>query len=298
MKRELNVLITELYNGSTLEWYLKTVLHLRKSQIRSLKFRKDGIRINGEKTRVTHLLREGEVVTLLLEEEDTGSQQLVPVKKKLLILYEDKDVICVWKEPGVVVHPAGIHFEDSLSNFLSAYFEEKSEKVKLRSIGRLDLDTSGIVLFAKNKIAAARLWEQKEQGLLDKEYIAWCEGIFDRKEWEREQKIEAPIKQKGKDAYTMEVADGGKKAVTLYQAIEEKNEEGRTITKVRVHIRTGRMHQIRVHMAWAGHPLVDDTRYGKAKEHAAERRYARLCAHKMMFYQPLTGEKIEVFHEE
>ena len=94
----------------------------------------------------------------------------------LEILYEDQDVLAVNKPAGMVTHPSGIHYQDSLSNQIAEYFRSKGEETRIRSIGRLDKETSGILLFARNQVAAARLQKQREEGKLQKKYLALAEG--------------------------------------------------------------------------------------------------------------------------
>ena len=136
-----------------------------------------GIRVNSNRARVTHELKAGDKVEVKLEEAHTGSSQLVPGKGIPDILYEDEDLLCVNKPAGLVVHPSHGHYADSLSNMLAFYFREKGVQARVRSVGRLDKDTSGIVVFALNQAAAGRLAKQKQQGAFEKEYLALVEGV-------------------------------------------------------------------------------------------------------------------------
>lgn len=195
MEKTIAVQITPADAGCTAGAFLKYRMHFTAAQIRSLKFRKDGIRVNGERVRVTQILRENDRLELKLGDRADDMSHLVPREHPLHILYEDEDLICVWKEAGMVLHPAHGHYCDSLANYLQAYFAKKGEQVQIRSIGRLDKDTSGIVVFAKNKIAAARLWDQRQNGVFKKEYVALCEGNFPKEAYEREQTIDVPLRK-------------------------------------------------------------------------------------------------------
>ena len=334
----MRIAISPADAGCTAGDFLKRKVKLSAAQISSLKFRENGICVNGKRVRITQTLQEGDCLELLLEDKTCGSARLVPVEHPLQILYEDEDMVCVWKEAGMVLHPAHGHYSDSLANYLQAYLIKKGEQVQMRSIGRLDRDTSGIVVFAKNKIAAARLWQQRQSGIFQKEYVALCEGVFPKEAYEREMTIDVPIaKMPGHKNKMCASASAPHCAVTHYQAIRKEHGDfpaamqifsgenhpqkaemqlpggcdagqgdsgqsdarqcnagqcdaghGRT-TLVRLHLETGRTHQIRVHMAYIGHPLVGDAVYGNG---TAGQTYAKLCAWRAKLVQPFTGEKI------
>ncbi|MDO5540386.1 MAG: RluA family pseudouridine synthase [Eubacteriales bacterium] len=269
--------------GRRLGDYLKTEMELTKAQIRRLKYQENALRVNGCQERVTCLLKEGDLLEVLIKNSRDAEEKLVPVEGDLDILYEDEDVICIWKPAGIVVHPVGCHKEDSISNYLTAYFRKKNEMVQIRSIGRLDKDTSGVLVFAKNRIAAARLWAQKEQGIFQKEYLAVCEGSFAPEEYETEQTIDMPIGKCRDYPGKMCIDPDGKRAVTHYLAIKGG--------KVRLRLETGRTHQIRVHMEWAGHPLAGDPLYGNGVRGKTQ---TALCAYKAEFLQPFSHDRIQV----
>ena len=145
----------------------------RKSAVQ--KFLPDGIRKNGTRCRVTEKTLPGDIIEILLETETQTSAHLAVNTEVLDILYEDQDLLAVNKPAGVVTHPQGGHYEDTLANQVSAYYAFRQESHTVRPIGRLDKDTSGIVLFAKNQTAAARLQKQRERGELQKTYLAVTE---------------------------------------------------------------------------------------------------------------------------
>lgn len=287
MRRELHFYIEENWSGRTIGSFLKQEAELTKAQIRSMKFCEDGIVLDGKRSRVDTVLQTGQELVLSAESEKASSEHLVPVEKEFPVLYEDSDVICVWKEAGIPVHPAGVHYQDTLSNYLAAYFCKKEEEVPIRSIGRLDKDVSGIMVFAKNKLAAAKLWEQKNEGIFSKEYLALASGTFPEEAYNKWHKITLAMKEK--DMYTMEVDTEGKHASTSYLAVKMREElEG--FTWLRVRIETGRMHQIRLHLAAIGHPLYGDTRYGCSK--GKEGGIIGLSANRTTFRQPFSGDEI------
>lgn len=244
-------------DGMRLEQYLRQRMNFTRAEIRAMKFRENGLLLNGERVRVSRILGTGDVLEVQLEDEAACSEQLEATAEPIKILYEDEDLLAVWKEAGLVVHPAHGHYKDTLSNRVHAYFQGKGEQVRIRSIGRLDKDTSGIVVFAKNQISAARLWKQKEEGVFRKEYLAVCEGEFSAMEGE----VCAPIAPMPGEKMKMCVSPEGAFALTHYRVLRKEN--GRSLLAVQ--IETGRTHQIRVHMASVGHVVVGDVLYGTAR---------------------------------
>lgn len=282
MEKKLGMTICEKEQGMTVERYLFSCAGFSRAQIRSMKFRENGICLNGRRVRVTECLHAGDCLELLLEEDKTSFSRLASCPLPLQILYEDEDVLAVHKPAGIAVHPAHGHYADTLANRVMAYFEQKEERVQIRCIGRLDLETSGIVLFAKNQVAAARLWMQREKGQLEKQYLALCEGSFEKMP---KGTVEASIAPLSGSLMKMCIHPGGKAAVTHF-CVERQYERAALL---RMQLETGRTHQIRVHMAYLGHPLVGDKLYGQG---GADMERAALHAERMEFRQPFTGERI------
>ena len=232
--------------------------------------------------------------------------------QKLQILYEDQDLLVVNKPAGMVTHPSGSHYQDSISNLLAAYFREKNETTRIRSIGRLDKETSGILLFARNQVAAARLQKQREEGKLQKKYLALAEGDLseanDSVFWKE---IAIPLAPDPENPMKMTISPdgllpGSRNAVTYYKNIKSFG----NVTLVELQLETGRTHQIRVHMSGIGHPLLGDTMYNprvclkmsnsKEKKNTEGRinnrndcfKRAALHAWKLTFCHPFTDEII------
>lgn len=285
--------------------FLRLTAGLSKKQIRQLKYRPRGILVNGEKKYVTYRLVPGDIVEVELESSAKETKPVALNPSPFEILYEDEDLIAVNKAAGVPTHPAGMHQDDTLVNMLLYYFSRKNEPIRVRAAGRLDAATSGVILFSKNQVAAGRLVKQRERKLLRKEYIAAVTGQLTQESGT----IDLPIRRDPDNVCRVIISEEGKRAVTHYEVIPpgerrklcgpETEIYGNSapendlpdLTFVRVRIDTGRMHQIRAHMAAAGHPLLGDVMYGGSRD-LIDR--AALHAATLTFRQPFTGEPIRL----
>ena len=192
---------------------------------------------------------------ILINLPDDISEGIPQIDMPLDIVYEDEWMIAVNKPQNMPTHPSKGNSLPTLANGIMAYFNGNHT---FRSINRLDRDTSGIVLMAKDAFSAAALSNSMKKGEFKKKYIAMLEGILDKKEGI----IDAPIKREKEGEMKRIVADDGKRAITEYKVIEEKN--GRSLVEILLH--TGRTHQIRVHFSHIGHPLTADFLYGERIE--------------------------------
>lgn len=233
--------------------------------------------VNNEPVTINHELKENDIVEAridFIEDDD-----IVPEKMDLDILYEDEYLLAINKLPGIVVHPSSYHPKGTLANGVKYYLNNKR---KIRPINRLDRDTSGVVLFAKNEYIQERFVSLK----VDKEYIAILNGtpspLADT--------INAKIARKEGSIMERCVSEAGQEAITHYTVIEEH--ENYSILSVK--IETGRTHQIRVHMAHIGHPIVGDTLYGQESELITRQA---LHSYKTSFVHPITGEEITICAE-
>lgn len=300
MERRIEIEVLHEDAGRTIEKLLTERLGLTRKQVSQAKFRSGGICVNGVRQRVNCRVHENDRLQVLLEEESTSSAHLVPLDVPPDILYEDQDLLVADKPAGLVVHPSPGHYGDSLANMLVSYFENKGSHVMIRPVGRLDRETSGIMVFAKNQAAASRLERQKAEGIYKKEYLALASGCPEKKSGE----IRQPVRRIPGELMKMEVSPFGKDAWTEYEILEEyrieKEHMRAAASLVRLELHTGRTHQIRVHMAYMGHPLLGDTLYrtdslqrGSAGGGAAGFiRRAALHASGVTLIQPFTKERL------
>lgn len=290
MKKVLTLSITREQECLTIEQLLKRELHLSRREISRAKFQEKGICLNGRQVRVNQKGKEGDVLTVSFAEEKVPSDILPLTEGMLSVLYEDEDLLIVNKPALIPTQPTGRHAETSLCNQVYAYMQKQEQDPCIRPVGRLDLETSGALVFAKNQIAAARLFAQRETGDFEKVYEAFVAGKLQKAKG----MICAPIGplpgKEGRERIKMQVCPQGKPAVTIYETIKEYHQG----TLVRVWLRTGRTHQIRVHMSSLGHPLLGDQLYAPAKDQAFGFQRAALHAREVRLRHPFSGEKLQI----
>lgn len=270
------------------ETFLKKEFALTERQIRQAKFRENGILVNGERKRVTEQLRAGDQVEVLLEERQ--NQKILPSAGSLAILYEDEDLLVVNKPAGLVVHPSHGHYSDTLLNRAVYHCEERGEHTLLRAVGRLDKDTSGVLVLAKNQVAAARLSADKEAGMFEKEYLA----LTGNRPKQAKGTIDLPIGKDPQSLSKMRIDPDGLHAVTHYELAENKNRKMPPYL-IKLQIETGRTHQIRVHMAALGCPLLGDPLYGGGKSDKITR--TALHAWRCSLTHPFCGDQMHFYAE-
>lgn len=237
--------------------------------------------LNSTPTFVDSRLKPFDIVEILIDFEEK-SENIIPTQIDLNIIYEDEYYIVINKPSGIAIHPSILHYTDSLANGVKFYFEQKNIKKKIRPINRLDKDTSGIVIFAKNEYIQEFLVKEMKKKTFFKEYIAVCEGIFESKIGT----INLPIGRKENSIIERCVCSDGDIAITHYNVLKSL----KNTSVVHVTLETGRTHQIRVHLSNIGHPILGDTLYGNPS--SVINRQA-LHAYKVKFIHPITGLNVE-----
>lgn len=276
MKRKLVFHIDLSDNKKTVKSFLLKEALISNTTLKKLKKSEDGIILNGSRVFVTNQLNNGDILEINIP--DTKESEIEPVKGNLIILYEDEDVLVIDKPPYMPVHPSKGHIDDSLANIVIAYLCEPV----FRCVTRLDKNTSGVVLIAKNSISHNNLRKQLISHDITKKYHAVVHGITDESGT-----INAPIIRPDAATIKREVRADGMVSITHYKTIKTEND----VSFLEVIPITGRTHQIRVHMAYINHPVCGDFLYGNEYD-----GYARqmLHAYQISFVHPIKNELITV----
>lgn len=266
-------------HGLTIIDVLATSMQLSSRLIRKCKTHKQ-IRLNKQVVSVNAKVKTGDRIDVYLDHDENTFE---PNPIKVDVLYEDGDMLVVNKPPFLVVHPTKGHPEGTLANAVSFLQYQKSQNYKIRFINRLDRDTSGVLLIAKNAFAQQIISEQMQDDQVDKQYIAVVHGVV----VEDEGIIDAPIDRLSEEDILRGVVEGGMPSKTQYTVIARSEKASLLSLK----LFTGRTHQIRVHLAHIGHPIVGDSLYGMASKGID--RQALHCT-SMTFRSPRMPEKTKV----
>ncbi|AIM17635.1 MULTISPECIES: RluA family pseudouridine synthase [Neobacillus] len=246
--------------------------------------KKGQILVNGQEVKTNYKCNLGDQIEIQIPEP--VELEVVPEEMDLDIYYEDKDVLVVNKPKGMVVHPAPGHMTGTLVNGLMAHCKDLSGingVLRPGIVHRIDKDTSGLLMVAKNDLAHESLVNQLVEKSVTRKYKAIVHGVIPHDFGT----IDAPLGRDPKDRQSMAVVDNGKHAVTHFQVLERfKN-----FTFVECQLETGRTHQIRVHMKYIGYPLVGDPKYGPKK--TLDLNGQALHAGVLGFTHPRTGEYLE-----
>lgn len=241
------------------------------------------IYLNNEPVYVTNKVSKGDIIKVDIDFEEE-SDNIVLAKMDLNIIYEDDYMLIVNKSSNIAIHPSILHYENSLSNGISYYFKEKNIKRKIRPVNRLDKDTSGIVIFAKNEYIQECLIKQMKNNIFEKKYLALLEGYLETDIGT----INAPIDRKENSIIERTITENGFPSITHYKVLKRfETENNIKLSLVEFTLETGRTHQIRVHSKFIGHPLLGDTLYGNSSPLISRQA---LHAYKISFIHPITKE--------
>ncbi len=283
MTRTLEYRITKQYENVPIGSFLKSMGFSRQCVI-ALKKQEKGILLNGIWAYVNTKLCLGDTLTLTLSEE-ASSEKIPSVNLPLNILYEDEDILVLNKPADMPIHPSLNNYENTLANAVAYYYDSQNIPFVFRCINRLDRDTTGVTMLAKNPFSAGILSEMVRNRKIHREYLAIADGIFDIKEGI----VDAPIGRKEGSTIEREVNfETGEHAVTHYSVLKENTNLNCSLLKL--WLETGRTHQIRVHMKYLGHPLLGDFLYNPDMTHI--KRQA-LHSYSLTFNHPITKEPMQ-----
>lgn len=280
MNRVLTYEITAEQAGTKIGDFLRragysrhVIIHLKKTE--------NGILLNGEWAYVGQFLKEGDHLEIRIIESES-SEQIVPAELPLDIVYEDEDLLIINKPADMPIHPSINNYDNTLANALMWYYQQKGETFVYRCINRLDRDTTGLLIVAKNMLSGGILSDMSKKREIHREYLAIAEG-----EVPQEGVIDAPIARKEESVIERCVDfEKGDRAVTHYWRLDYRN----GYSLVRLKLETGRTHQIRVHMKYIGYPLTGDYLYNpdyRILDHQA------LHSWKLAFRHPVTGAQMQ-----
>ena len=282
----IKYIVDEQFSGKRLDTYLSSVnSKLSRTMIQKI-IETDGVLVNQKKQKASYKVQTNDAVILIIPE--VKETKLKSQDIKLDVIYEDSDIIVINKQKGLVVHPGNGNPDGTLVNAVMAMCKDLSGiggEVRPGIVHRLDKDTSGLIIIAKNDKAHINMSNLIKERKVKKTYIALVRGVIP----ENEATINMPIGRSYKDRKKMAVVKTGKNAVTHFKVIERFSK----YTLLELVIDTGRTHQIRVHMAEIGYPLVGDNVYSNGKnEFNVEGQM--LHAHKLEFDHPITNKHMKL----
>ncbi|NCB92546.1 MAG: RluA family pseudouridine synthase [Clostridia bacterium] len=250
-----------------------------------LKHQEGAVLLNGEAALFYFVLHEGDRLTVHLVEEEASSN-IVPVQMDVDIVYEDEDLMIVNKAADMPIHPSIGNYDNTLANGIAWYFASQGIPFVYRCINRLDRDTTGLLILAKNMVSGAILSEQMKRREIHRTYLAIVEGLLPDQGI-----VDAPIARTS-DSLIERMVDKvhGERAVTHYSRVAYQNDTNLSLAKLR--LETGRTHQIRVHMTHIGHPLVGDSLYNPSTI-LLGRQALHSCS--LKFTHPITGKMMDFF---
>jgi len=280
--------VIKIEEGTKIREYLKVELGLSTRLIRSASIDKR-IFVNDEVVKMNRVLNIGEIIKIDLAKDE--SQDIAPEKMDIDIIYEDEDILVVNKRPFMVVHPTKNYQSGTLANGVINYFMESNQNCIVRLVSRLDMNTSGLIIIAKNQFSHGMLSKEMSDNNVEKRYLAIVHGNLEKNSGT----IDLPIyKPEGIENGIKRVIDErGQRSVTHYKVIESFE----NASLVECKLETGRTHQIRVHLGSLGHPIYGDTLYGYGEDEEELIKRQALHAYALDFKSPRTGEMLSLKSE-
>lgn len=282
------IIKVEVVSGERIDSFLAKRLDLTRTRVQEL-IKSEQVKVNNKKVKSSYKIEENDEIEVIIPEIE--EVEIMPEDIKIDIVFEDKDIAIINKQAGLVVHPAQGHYSGTLVNAILYHIKDLSGingEIRPGIVHRLDKDTSGLIIIAKNDKAHLELTNMFQNKEIKKTYLAIVKGKLNKKKG----RIVTQIGRDRNDRKKMAVLDSltqGKNAITNFRVIDQ-NER---FSLVKVDIETGRTHQIRVHMKYMGYPILGDAVYGRVD---SEKRQM-LHAYKLEFLHPITKEKMEIIAE-
>lgn len=275
--REFVLTVPEHMSGREIKYILKNHFGFSTRLITALK-EGEGITLNGKKEFVNKTVLSEDILKITLF--DKASENIIPENIPLEILFEDEDLLIINKPPKMPTHTSVYHTGGTVANAVLYYFKDRP--FTFRAPSRLDRDTSGVLIVAKNAWSSDCISRAIKNGEFKKEYLAVCVGYLKNKKGT----VNAPIKREKEGIIKRTISPDGKSSVTDYEVIEEKN----GLSLIKLCPKTGRTHQIRLHLAYLGTPIYADFLYGR--DIGGER--IRLHCKSVQFVHPATKESMKI----
>ena len=271
-------------NNKTINQILQTELKISSRLLYKL-IKMQKILLNNKICDTRSMTNAGDIITIDFNYEEDNSN-IVPTQMNLDIVFEDDWLLIINKPAGIAIHPSILHYSDSLCNGIRFYFDKIGLKKKVRPVNRLDLNTSGLAVFAKCEYIQECLISQMKNNEFKKEYLAVCTGIFDKKFGT----ISLPIARKENSIIERCISEDGQPSITHYEVLKDFD----NYSLVKCSLETGRTHQIRVHMSAIGHPLLGDSLYGSISDLID--RQALHC-YNLQFVHPVNNNVLNFYGE-
>lgn len=274
---EIKILVSREYQGKTIKEFLK-LNNVGRGKVETIRVNKQSF-INGEYKNLETTLKENDLLSFIINEEI----DFIADDKKLDVVYEDDYILLVNKPSDIIIHPDDKTKGKTLVNIVANYYKEKGINRKVRYIHRLDKETTGLILFAKDFLSEAILLKELQNDNISRKYLAFLEGKLNKKEGIIKANIDKDRHVNGK----MCIVKSGKEAISKYKVIKEFKE----YSLVEFSLLTGRTHQIRVHASYINHPLLGDVLYGGNMLYSSR---VALHSYSISFNHPINKKPIDI----